>query len=456
MTTKKKIGIGIGSLVAIAALAAVIMWLRGFGDEPKPATPSASPTAKLKARKPSNDRFGPRARAQATANVDVGIRTVTMGGSPTPGAKPNAAGPLTVRLAQASATASPDPLRSLQNPTTPTPLPPAPAPPPPPKEPPRFTPLAPAPAPQAKESIIVYSKGDPGKRQIFVRSLEREKDDQLVSSVFDDFGVSLSSSGQKVAYYSNEEGASDAARPRSKLKVVDLATSRVTLIAVELPGAWPVAWSGDGKKLAIPTANSIFIADTTSGTALQVPTAKNPGGIIWAPGDLKFFFQAEIGGQNNDIFEADAITAQARPVIATPTSERQPSVSIDGTKLSFLREQGQGKQSALVVRNLGGTEEQTFAESQPAESYLWNLDLSELIFVKGGQQPRLSKLKGRNLTTLGDLSGVTVVAWDRDYQHAFVLADDDQGKALFSVETTSGEAEKVKAGIPEHAPATAR
>jgi hypothetical protein len=44
------------------------------------------------------------------------------------------------------------------------------------------------------------------------------------------------------------------------------------------------------------------------------------------------------------------------------------------------------------------------------------------------------------------------VAWDRDYGHVFVLADDDKGRALFSVDIGTGQAEKVKSGISENVP----
>lgn len=453
MTTKKKIAVACGALVTIALVVLLILWLRGQG--PGPAEPTVSPTSDLKTRKAGNDRFGPRARAQNTANVDVGIRTVsTLKNSPSPA--PSARAAAQVLLAQA-VTPTPGQQDTLSSPqASATPLPAAPVAPAPLREPPKFAPLPPPPAAQGKETIIVYAKGETGKRQVFVRSLERDNDDQLVTSVFDDFGVSLSSSAQKVAYYSNEEGPSDASRPRSKLKVVDLATGKVFGIATDLPGVWPVAWSADGKRLAIPTTNSIFIADMTTGSALQVPTAKNPGGIVWAPGNLKIYFQAEVGTQT-DLFEAEAITAQARPVVTTPVNERYPSVSPDGAKLTYLREQGQNKTAAVVVRPAAGGEELTFSESQPVESYLWNLDFTEMMVVRVENEPLLTKVRGRNVTELPNiLANPTLVAWDRDYQHVFVLADDDQGKALFSVDTTSGEAEKIKAGIPESTPPAAR
>lgn len=456
-------------IVLMVGVAAAVVWARGLGPKEEPIE-SPTPQPKVSARAVANEKFGPRARAQTTANVDVGIRTVRPIASPTlPATKP--AKPLgSVQLAQYqppttplatavpgnTAQQLPSPSPTVAPATTPLPV----------LTPPTFTPLPPPPAPQGREIVVVFAKGEVGHRQLYIRAIEREKDEQLVTSVYDDFGLSLSSTAQKIAYYSNEEGPSDATRARTKLKVLDLATGKSQLITGSLPGSWPVAWSGDGKKLAIPTANSIFLADTTTGTSLQVPTGRNPGALGWAPGNLKLYFQAEAAGQQTDIFEADTITAQARPVIATPeASETYPSVSADGNQLSFLRdkpaatagsEQSARGGQAVTVKNLASGQEQVYAQSQPTSSYLWNYELTDLIVTRRAEQSKLVKIKNKNVTDISNLGSPTIVAWDRDYQHIFVLADDDQGKALFSVDITSGQAEKVKAGISDAVPQTTR
>jgi len=304
---------------------------------------------------------------------------------------------------------------------------------------------------------IVYAKGETGKRQIYLRSLDRDKDEQLASSVYDDYGVSFSSAQQKVAYYSNEEGPSDSVKARTKLKVVDLATGTSSTLISNLPGVWPVAWSPDGKKLAIPTADGIFIADVTTGTSLQVPTGKEPGAIAWAPGSLKFYYQAQASPDNNDIFAADAITAQAQPLSTTPEDERLPSVSTDGTKIMFLRQGvGQTGGAGIVVRDATGSQEKTYPETSPADSYLFNLNLTDLVFAQGAKETRVARFRSGKVQTVGNLSGPILVSWDRDYRHIFLLADDDEGKALFSQDINTGLAEKIKAGISSTVPGTTR
>lgn len=448
--TQKKLIYGVIGVIVAAGIVAFIIWARGLGKEqPKPSpTPSAS--AVLKTRGLSNERFGPRARAQNTANIDVGVRTTSnANATPKPTASP-AVRRAEAIIAQLAATASPmaSP-RTTANPVI-TPPPPATLP-----NPPTFSPLAPAPSSQGREAVIVYSKkGDNANRQVYLRSLERDKDEQLVTSVYDDYGVSFSSSSQKVAFYSNEEGPSDAARPRAKLKVFDLANGKVTTIASNLPGAWPAAWSSDGKKLAVPTNNSIFIADVTAGNALQVPTGRNPGAISWAPGNLKFYFQADGANQSGDIFEADAITAQARSIATNPATERLPSVSGDGTKLSFLRDDQEG--ATVIVRNVIGGDEQVIKPATPADSYLWNFDFTTLVAGQKKDPVQVIRVKGQEVKPYAELGNPTVVSWDRDYQHVFVLADDDQGKSLFTLNLETGQAEKVKAGISDAVPAANR
>ena len=448
MTKRKKIALAVGTAVLVIGLVVLIIYLRGLA-KPRPApTPTPTPTPSPDVRTLGNERFGPDGRAANASNVDVGIVTVRLpdisaSGSPAPqGNVPILA------LASPTPYATKSPVMPSPHPTaappapTPTPLQPAPT----------FSPLPPPPAPQIKELAIVYAKGADQKRQIYLRSLDRDKDDQLVSDVFDDFGVSLSTAQQKVAFYSNEEGPSDATKARSKLKVVDLATRKVQTLVGNLPGAWPVAWAPDGKRLAIPTANSIFIADVTTGKSLQIPTAKDPGAIVWAPGSLKFYFQAETAPDNHDIFQADGITAQATPVTTATDNETLPSVSADGQQVMFLRQTPGQAGAAVVLKSLATSAENTYQQTAPASTYLFNLTLNDLVFVQGDKDPRLSRFKSGTVQSIGDLGGPTLVSWDRDYKHVFVLADDDQGKALFSVDISNGQAEKVKAGISDSVP----
>lgn len=451
MTRGKKIAWAVAAVIVVGGLVALIIYLRGL-QTPVPApTPSPTPTPSPKLRTLGNERFAPHARPETAANVDVGVVTVRV---PEPGASPSAAPKarqtLIAQLAPASpyASASPSSRTSPRPSASPLPATPAPLAPP-----PSFPPLTPPPAPQIKELAVVYAKGPTQKRQVYMRSLDRDTDEQLVSDVFDDFAVSLSSAQQKVAFYSNEEGPSDATKARTKLKVVDLATRKVQTLVGNLPGSWPVAWSPDGKRLAIPTANSIFVSDVTTGTSLQVPTAKYPGAIVWAPGSLKFYFQAETAPGNNDIFQADSITAQASPVTTPTDNETLPSISVDGQQVMFLRQTAQPAGGpAIVVRSVATGQEKTYSETAPSASYLFNLNLTDLVFIQANKNPQLSRFKDGQVQTVGDLTGPTLVSWDRDYQHAFVLADDDQGKALFSIDITTGLAEKIKAGISETVP----
>ncbi len=448
--------IGVLTAIVVGGLVALIIYLRGLNQPAAEPTPTPTPTPSPKVRSLGNEKFAPHARPETASNVDVGVVTIRVpdaAASPaaSPGASPAVQGrnALIAQLAPASPYATPSSApRTSPRPTatpapTPTPL----------QAPPNFAPLAPPPAPQIKELAVFYAKGENQKRQIYMRSIDRETDEQLVSDVYDDFGVSFSGAQQKAAFYSNEEGPSDATKARSTLKVVDLATRKVQTLVKNLPGSWPAVWSPDGKKLAIPTTGGIFVADVTTGTSLQIPTAKYPGAIVWAPGSLKFYFQAETAPGNNDIFQADGITAQATPVTSLADNETLPSLSADGQRVMFLK---QGKDQAggavIVNKSVASGQEKTYAETVPAASYLFDLDLNDLVFVQGDRTPRISRLKGNDVQAVGDLSGPTIVSWDRDYKHVFVLADDQDGKALYSLDIDSGLAEKIKGGISETVP----
>ncbi len=455
MSRKTKIIIGLVALMVLVLV--LLLMLLGRQKATPTASPQSSVTPSAKARGLSDAKFPPHPRPQAAANIDGGIKTVSLPGSaasPSPSVKPVARVELAAEVVPL-VPASPDVFATPPPSPSPSPqvtIPTAPPTPPPVVTPPTFAPLAPPPAPQGKELVIFYAKGAEGKRQLYARSVEREKDDQIVSSVYDDFGVAFSGAQQKVAFYSNEEGPSDTSKGRTKLKVVDLTTGKYVTLMGGLPGTWPVAWSPDGTKLAIPTANSILIADVTKGTSLQVPTGKNPGGIVWAPGSLKFYFQAEASQDNNDIYEADATAAQVRPMAKTPQNEWNVMPSDDGSKVSFLRSQEGGGNAAVVVKSVAAGDEKIYSESQGADSYLWNLNFSDLVFVKGANKSKLSHYQEKKTQDVEGLDGMVLISFDRDYEHVFVIANDDQGKALFSIDVKTGAAEKIKAGISENTP----
>lgn len=457
MPTWKKITIGVLAAVIVAGLVVLILYLRGLNQPEAVPTATPTPTPSPKVRSLGNEKFGPHARPETASNVDVGVVTVRIpDAAASPGASPAAGtaaagaranqrliAQLTPATPAATSTPRTSPLPTATPAPAPTPL----------QAPPKFEPLAPPPAPQIKELAVFYAKGATQKRQIYMRSIDREADEQLVSDVYDDFGISFSGAQQKLAFYSNEEGPSDATKARSTLKVVDLATRKVQTLVRNLPGSWPAVWSPDGQKLAIPTTGGIFVADVTTGTSLQIPTAKAPGAIVWAPGSLKFYFQAETAPGNNDIFQADGITAQASPVSSLADNETLPSLSVDGQQLMFLK---QGKEQAgsavIVVKSIASGQEKPYTQTAPAASYLFDLDLKNLVFVQGDRSPRVSRLKNDEVEAVGDLSGPTILSWDRDYQHIFVMADDQDGKALYSLDINSGLAEKIKGGISETVP----
>lgn len=429
-----------GGLLILAVVFGLIV-----GHNRKPtAKPTPEPTGTSLARKSSGSKFGAHSRSAEMGNVDVGVRTIVA-----PSAEPTTA-PKKREIAQAQPRSTSTPLSTARPTATPEP-PPQPVP-----LPPKYPPLPSAPTGTNKEVVVAYAKGETGKRQIYLRSLERDRDDPVFTDPYDDYGVAFSSAAQKVAFYSNEEGASDQVKSRTKLKVVDLGSGKMQLIASDLPGSAPVAWSPDGRFLAIPTASSLLLSDTVTGNTLQVLTGRNPAGIVWSPSGTKLYFQANVGSDNTDIFEADAITAAARAVVSGETSETLPALSQDGTQLLFLRVQPSGG-ATVVVRNISSGEERNESTTEGATSFLYDLKLRDLVYARQTQDTTLERMKnGQNNQIPANLKNPMVVSWDRDYQHVFVLADDNDGRALYSVDIDSGNADVVKSGIADPVTAIAR
>ncbi|MEX2043575.1 MAG: hypothetical protein WD926_01625 [Patescibacteria group bacterium] len=446
----KKILYALLGLLLLAGVVAAILYFRE--QQPPPPPPPPQPTPTETPRGLSNEKFGNRARPLSAANVDVGVLTVRVGvPSPKASAAPVGRSLGTIaQLAPYQTQVTPTPSPSLRS--VPTALPSA----APTLEPlPEFEPLPDAPAPIGREFALVYAKGTVGKRQIYLRSVERDDDEALVNSVFDDYGVAFSSPTQKVAFYSNEEGASDENINRSKLKAVDIASRKVTTIAEKLPGTWPVAWSPDGKKLAIPAERAIFVADITTGKSRRIKTDPSPGGIVWNPDGVALYYQVEREDGNNDIFAADVITLQTEPIADSDGNEHAVAVSVDGSRVSYLQAQGLGG-DALVVQTLEGGEPRVFNETRPANSYVMNRTLSETVFVRGGKKPRLSTYANGTVKNVGDLDNPVLVGWDRDYEYVLVLADDDKSRALFSVKVATGDAQKLKGGVSDTVPVSER
>lgn len=447
----KKLLYALLGLLMLAGIVVAILYFRK--QQPPPPLPTAPPTPTETPRGLSNEKFGNRARPLSAANVDVGVLMVRVG-VPSPRASAAPAGRSLGTVAQLAPyqtqVEAPSPTPSLRS--VPTALPTA----PPTLEPlPEFEPLPDAPAPTGREFALVYAKGTVGKRQVYLRSVERDDDEALAGSVFDDYGVAFSSPTQKVAFYSNEEGASDENTNRTKLKVVDIASRKVTTIAERLPGTWPVAWSPDGKKLAIPAERAIFVADITTGKSRRIETEPLPGGIAWNPDGVSLYYQIEREDGNNDIFAADVITLRTEPIADSDGNEYAAAVSVDGTRISYLQAQGLGG-DALVVQTLEGGEPRVFNETRPANSYVMNRTLDETVFVRGGKKPRLSVYADGTVKNIGDLDNPVLVGWDRDYEYVLVLADDDKGRALFSVEVATGDAQKLKGGVSDTVPVSER
>lgn len=470
----------IAAIAAVLLLIVIALVLLLSRSNMPTVSQSPTPSPSLVTRKLGTDRFAPRPRFQALANVDVGVRTIALPtstpassplSSPPPKAIPAGAAPAAkpllstgsreyLALTEAESLAQIPPPSSVTSPSPGfdglTPVSPPPSTPAPVLPLPVFAPLPAVPTKPGRELIAVYAKGDFGKRQIYVRAVERDKDEQLVASVYDDFGVALSSSGQRVAFYSNEEGPSDSSKARTKLKVVDLNGGKPVFITADLPGNWPAAWSPDGTKLAIPTANSLFIADVTTGLSIQIATPRDPGGIMWAPGQ-KIYYQARGAGDAYDLYEANAVTGQPRALTNTTQNEYGLTVSNDGARLSFLRDQSSAQPgAALVVREVTSGQERTLSETQGITSYLWNLDMSEVLFTTDLDKGKVLRLKGTQLTTSQGLENQLLLAFDRDYGHVFVVATDESEKALFSLNLQNGTTEKIKAGIPDNVPFSAR
>lgn len=439
---RRRLALLIGGIVMLIA---VVLLVVACGNKKPTPTPTGTPKEASLTRKTSSEKFGPRPRPIAVANVDIGVRIV-----PTPSPTPSPQQKQTPKQGRSQSTetllAEASPLPSARSFVSPQPVATVTAAPLP--DPPKFQPLPQTPLSGFKELVVFYVKGDAGKRQIYARSLDRDRDEPLFNDVYDNFAISFNGATQRLAYYSNEEGASDATKSRTKLKVYDFATGNSITIASGLPGVAPAAWSPDGKVLAIPTANSIFLANVSSGTSLQIPTANNPSSLIWSPAGFRLYFQAE-SNNSSDIYQADGITAEAKPLTQGAAKETSPVLSADGSKISFLREDQNSDGAVVVVRDVTTSQETTVTNSKPAASFIWNLTLNDLIFVRGANDGELSRLKNDAVNPIGKFENPVVIGWDRDYQHVFILADGDQGRAIYSVAIDSGVGEVVKAGIAD-------
>lgn len=208
-----------------------------------------------------------------------------------------------------------------------------------------------------------------------------------------------------------------------------------------------VVYRFDGRGYIDPGFAHVFVAPSEGGAARQLTTGdyNHDGSLSWMPDGSGLVFAAnrsenwQYERDEVDLFRVDIETGEIKRLTDFPGTESSPSVSPDGTRIAFERDDHKSRQYSVeqiaVVDSSGGnlkvlTEELDRTTANP----VWSADGRHVYFSyddRGDRKVARVNLDGQLQTQLERISGTTI---GRPYLSGdFSVADD--GSIAFTAGT---------------------
>ena len=179
----------------------------------------------------------------------------------------------------------------------------------------------------------------------------------------------------------------------------------------------PLAWSPDGKWIALPVSSleqsapvyNIFVVRVGDGKGTQLTTDQQRyGGLVWNPDSKSVLLTGTIGGQG-DIYRINISDKKALPLTGTPITGAAYSWSPDGKKLLYFADSGGGNFDIFLLQN-GSDQPVRLTEANGFDSYpRWFPDGQNILFVStrdGDQEIYRMNADGSEQTNLTNNPGV--------------------------------------------------
>lgn len=225
-----------------------------------------------------------------------------------------------------------------------------------------------------------------GAMDIFVVSADGQNERQLTANTGDDFAVSWSPDGARLAFTSTRDVI-------SQLYVMNADGSDIVPLTADQESHADPAWSPDGTRIAYVTQQfgqgDIWVMNADGTNRVQLTSDDyNDTAPAWSPDGRRIVFVR--GTDNQEIYIMDADGSNGAQLTDSPGLDNKAHWSPDGTLIAFASERED--RSQVFVMNADGSDQRNLSNNVAFEAPSgWSPDGSFITFISNRNSSNASQ-----------------------------------------------------------------